>query len=142
MQDLLTVERFYRHPAVAVWAAISEAEAISEWFIKADFKPEPGYRYTFTHEQTVVRGEVLAVRPPSELVYTWVVGDTPTETTVKWVLTEQDGGTLLRIEHSGFSGYEGESAVTMFDASVKGWDSVINELQKYLEPELHAENQQ
>ena len=48
MKDVIKKEHVFNHPIDKVWDAISRAEEISIWFIKADFKAEKGYQYTFT----------------------------------------------------------------------------------------------
>lgn len=131
MKTEIALERYYDHPIEAVWTAISEGGAISEWFIQADFKPEVGYPYKFRHESTVVSGEVLEVEPPTRLVYTWKVGAMPAITTVRWHLTKQGEGTHLLLEHVGFENYE-DSALEMFNSSEQGWQTVIEELEQYL----------
>lgn len=139
MNDTIRKEQFYPHPIKAVWEAISNEAEITAWFIKADFKPEKGYRYTFTHEKTVVRGEVLVAEPVHTLVYTWVVGDPNTITTVKWFLREKDGGTHLTLEHSGISGYPtAELATTMFTNFNGGWDHCLSGLMKHLTSAGHG----
>jgi uncharacterized protein YndB with AHSA1/START domain len=131
MADKIKLERFYNHPIQTVWAAISEVDAISDWFIQADFKPQVGYQYTFTHETTTVRGTVLEVNDPNKLVYTWIVGNTTAVTEVSWSLSPKGSGTQLVLEHDGFDNYQ-ESAVAMFDSSVQGWQAVAEALEKYL----------
>jgi len=128
----------YPHPIDRVWHAISDAAQISEWFIAADFRAEVGFHYTFTHESTIVRGEVLEVDPPRLLVYTWVVGDNPARTTVRWRLQATNAGTELHLEHWGFE-QDPASAVAMFEASTKGWEAVTAELATYLD-RSHAQH--
>ena len=135
MQDVIVREQFYSHPISEVWKAISEGKNISKWFIQADFQPTVGYQYTFTHEDTVIKGEVLEVAPVTTLAYTWIVGETSVATTVRWMLEEKDGGTALKLEHSGISKYPGESAAKMFSSFQGGWASCLNELEGYLEKE-------
>ncbi len=130
-QQRIVKEAVYPHPMDDVWRAISDAAAISEWFIKADFEPRVGTDYTFTHEQTTITGKVLEVEPPSLLVYTWNVSGTDAVTTVKWALAPEGAGTKLTIEHWGFEGF-GENATKMFNVSTHGWDTVAIELEKYL----------
>jgi uncharacterized protein YndB with AHSA1/START domain len=132
MQDLITKRRQFSHPIGRVWEAISRAEEISSWFIQADFKAEVGYRYTFTHQQTKIKGEVVVVKPVTDLAYTWIVEGTEAVTTVHWKLEENSEGTLLTLEHSGISNYPGETAVVMFNNFKGGWDSCVNNLQKHL----------
>jgi uncharacterized protein YndB with AHSA1/START domain len=132
MNDLIKKTYQFNHPIAMVWKAISVAEEISAWFIQADFKAEVGYRYIFTHQQTRITGEVLSVNPVTELAYTWVVEGTEVITTVRWKLEENNEGTLLTLAHSGISNYPGQSAVVMFNNFRGGWDSCVNNLEKYL----------
>ena len=141
MKDIISKEHIFDHPIDKVWNAISKAEEISAWFIKADFKAEPGYRYTFTASAEENCTEITGVvreADPYTLVYTWIVANTDTETIVKWFLEETGEGTRLLLEHSGISNYEGETAVGMFSSFDKGWDNCISELAGYLKQEIHA----
>lgn len=141
MKDVIIKEQVFSYPIQRVWEAISKEEEISTWFIHADFKAEPGYKYTFTAGEekgcTQITGEVKEADPYT-LVYTWIVQNTETETTVKWVLEEVEEGTKLILEHSGISNYPQDTAVTMFGHFGAGWDNCIVELSKYLTQEVHA----
>ncbi len=141
MKDVIIKEHIFNHSIDKVWDAISKAEEISTWFISADFRAEPGFRYTFTAGEekgcTQITGVVKEANPYT-LIYTWVVQDTDTETTVKWVLNKVENGTKLYLEHSGISNYPGDTAVTMFGHFGAGWDNCVSELSKYLTKELHA----
>jgi uncharacterized protein YndB with AHSA1/START domain len=131
----------FPHAIDTVWNAISRAEEISAWFINADFKAEKGYRYTFTaseeHNCTQITGVVKEAEPYT-LVYTWIVQNTETETTVSWHLEAAGEGTRLILEHSGISGYPEKSAVAMFGNFNAGWDNCIVELTTYLKNTVHA----
>lgn len=140
MSDLITKEIFFKHPIDTVWNAISRAEELSTWFIKANFKAEKGYHYTFNSQEedcSEISGTVLQADPYT-LVYTWIVKDNPAETTVKWVLEEMDGGTKLYLEHSGISNYTKETAITMFNSFSGGWDNCIKGLIHYLKQPINA----
>jgi len=141
MNDLITKEHIFTQSIDKVWNAISIAEEISTWFIKADFKAEVGYKYTFTATEErgclQITGEVKKADPYT-LIYTWIVQDTDTETTVKWELEPFEGGTKLHLEHSGISGYPGESAIKFFNDFNGGWANCINKLTSYLTTMEHA----
>ena len=142
MKDVIKKEQLFNHPIDAIWNAITKSEEISTWFIKADFKAEKGYQYTFTAEPnekgcTVISGEIKNANPYI-LIYTWIVGDTSVETTVKWELEAVNGGTKLYLEHSGISNYAGDTAVAMFESFNGGWDNCINELSAYLKELVNA----
>lgn len=130
--DTIKLSHFYEHPPEKVWDALSDEKAISKWFIQADFKPLVGYSYTFTHETTVITGEVLVVNRPECLSYTWVVGGTGVPTVVTWDLERKEGGTELTITHSGIEKY-GDSAVKMFTSFKQGWGQCIAGLETYLQ---------
>lgn len=141
MKDLITKEEVLPHPIEKVWNAISIAEEISTWFIKADFKAQKGYQYTFTASEengcTQITGEVKKADPYT-LIYTWIVAETNVETTVRWVLEETHEGTQLLLEHSGISGYAGDTAVQMFNSFDGGWTNCVNQLAGYLKEQVHA----
>ncbi len=142
MNNVIKKEHEFNHSIDKVWNAISKAEEISTWFIKADFKAEKGYKYTFTSEPnekgcTTISGEVKESSPYT-LIYTWIVADTETETTVTWKLEPTENGTKLYLEHSDISNYEGETAVAMFESFNGGWDNCISGLTTYLKEEVNA----
>jgi uncharacterized protein YndB with AHSA1/START domain len=141
MKDIIKKETVFNHPIDKVWNAISKADEISTWFIKADFKAEKGYKYTFTasedHGCVSITGVVKSANPYT-LIYTWVVQDTNVETTVKWELLSTNEGTKLYLEHSGISNYEGDTAVKMFESFNGGWNGCINQLTSYLKETVHA----
>lgn len=141
MKDVIRKEQIFNHPIDKVWNAISIGEEISNWFINADFKPKPGYKYTFTAGEekgcTQITGVVKEANPYT-LIYTWVVQDTDVETTVKWMLQEVNGSTKLVLEHSGVSNYTADTAVTMFGHFSAGWDNCVSLLTDYLKKEVHA----
>lgn len=140
MKDVIIKEQVFNHSIDKVWNAISNAKELSTWFINADFQAKQGYAYTFKskgEDCTEITG-VVKEADPYTLIYTWVVQNTDTETTVKWVLEEIEGKTKLYLEHSGISNYPGDTAITMFGHFGKGWDNCISELSKYLIEEVHA----
>jgi uncharacterized protein YndB with AHSA1/START domain len=141
MKDVITKEHVFQHPIGKVWDAISKAEEISTWFIKADFKAERGYKYTFFAGEedgcTQITGEVKSADPYT-LVYTWIVQNSETETIVKWDLVETSEGTKLHLEHSGISKYPGDSAVSFFTNFDQGWDNCVKELASFLSKKVHA----
>lgn len=140
MKDKITKEKVFKHPIDKVWNAITKANEISTWFLDADFKAEVGYQYTFNskgEDCSQIQGEVKSASP-YVLIYTWIVKDTPGETTVTWKLETVPEGTKLYLEHSGITNYTGETAVAMFESFDGGWDNCINGLFNYLRQEVDA----
>ncbi len=142
MKDIISKIKVLDHPIEKVWNAISDGEEISTWFIKADFKPEVGYAYTFSsrgEEGCVPITGIVKEANPYTLAYTWVVQDTDTETMVTWKLEDLNGKTKLYLEHSGISKYPSNTAVELFESFDGGWENCINDLAQYLIKEVHAE---
>ncbi|MGM5469413.1 SRPBCC family protein [Flavobacteriaceae bacterium LMO-SS05] len=141
MKDIIKKEQLFNHPIDAVWNAITKAEQISAWFIKADFKAEKGYNYTFTASEDkgclTITGKVKQSNPYT-LVYTWVVQNTNVETTVSWTLEPVGNNTKLILEHSGITNYAGDTAVAMFESFNGGWTNCMNELSNYLKNLVNA----
>ncbi|WP_299890426.1 SRPBCC domain-containing protein [uncultured Lacinutrix sp.] len=142
MKDSITKEKLFNHSIETIWNAISIGEEISTWFIKADFKAEKGYKYTFTASEDkgclTITGEVKEANPYT-LIYTWIVENTTVETTVKWSLEPiSKNETKLYLEHSGISNYAGDTAIAMFESFSGGWDGCINGLIDYLKTEVNA----
>ena len=106
----LVFERQMPHPPEKVWRALTQPWLIEEWLMKNDFVAEVGHRFTFEAKPLpgwsgVVNCEVVAVEPPTRLAYRWGDGSESAvglETVVTWTLTPVDGGTLVRMEQSGF----------------------------------------
>ncbi len=141
MKDSITKEKVFSHSIDKVWKAISVAEEISSWFVKADFKPEVGYKYEFRalgDEVCPLISGVVKEATPYTLIYTWEVENTNVETLVKWELEKEGEHTKLRIEHTGISNYPEDSAIKMFESFNEGWNNCVTELGKFLEKEFHA----
>ena len=141
MNDVITKEALFSHPIDKVWNAISKAEEISKWFIKAKFKAEKGYNYTFEASEEkgcITINGVIKEANPYVLVYSWIVENTNVETIVSWSLEQTPEGTKLILKHSGISNYTGETAIKMFESFSGGWGDCINQLTNYLKTLANA----
>ena len=94
-----------------------------------DFQPEVGHKFSFRSTPVanwngVIESEVRIVEPNRKLSYSWV--SLGLESTVVWTLVATGGGTLLRMEHSGFRSDQ--------DAAYKGanygWQKFIGNLDR------------
>jgi uncharacterized protein YndB with AHSA1/START domain len=75
----LKFEVFYEQPPERVWAALTDATALAAWLMPNDFVPKLGHRFQLrtkpaTGFDRIVNCEVLEIRPPQRLVYSWVGG--------------------------------------------------------------------
>ena len=123
----LTIEREMPHPPEKVWRALTEVPLLDEWLLKSDFQPVVGHTFSFRnapmpHWDGIVHGEVLTVAPPERLAYRWeALG---LNSIVTWTLTPTEGGTLLRMEQSGFGPENGQA----YAGAQFGWNRMLDAL--------------
>jgi uncharacterized protein YndB with AHSA1/START domain len=146
--DRIVVDVFYPHPVSQVWAALTEAPAIEAWLMPNTFEPRVGHSFSFRtapdqNWNGVVDCEVVTVDAPRQLAYTWRNADTQLDTLVTFTLEPAEGGTRLRLEHSGFA-RSGKAGAFAREGLGAGWNSrVLRErLAGYLDgnPVPHREN--
>jgi uncharacterized protein YndB with AHSA1/START domain len=102
----LTFEEFFPHPAEAVWRALTDEAAISEWLMATTgFEPRVGARFRMRTRNLSsdgwVRAEVLELDPPRRMVWAWSVDAAVAPTTVTFELTPEGDGTRLTLTHVG-----------------------------------------
>ena len=125
----LVIERQFAHPPEKVWRAITEGSLVKEWLMENDFQPVVGHRFTFRAKPVpnwngVIDCEVLVVEPNKKLSYTW--GTLGLGSDVVFTLVPAEGGTLLRMEHSGFAPDQ-ENA---YKGANYGWQRFLGNLER------------
>ena len=101
----VVIEKELPHPPEKVWRALTQAPLIKEWIMDNDFQPVVGHSFHFRSTPMpgwngVIDCEVLAVEPNKTLSYSWA--SMGMGTVVVWTLLATNGGTLVRMEQSGF----------------------------------------
>ena len=131
----IVIERETPHPVEKIWRALTKGPLIEEWLMNNDFQPVVGHSFNFRatpmpHWNGVVDCQVLVVEPNRQLSYRWNASGEEAagglKTTVTWTLTPTKGGTLVRMEQSGFRpedecNYQGASY---------GWQKFIEGLER------------
>ncbi len=130
----LVVERHMPHPPEKVWRALTRNHLIAEWLMENDFVARVGHRFTFRARPLpgwsgIVNCEVVAVEPLRTLAYRWGDGtesESGLVTLVTWTLVPRDGGTLVRMEQSGFRPQDGRAWMRMG----VGWPGILERLER------------
>jgi uncharacterized protein YndB with AHSA1/START domain len=127
----VVIERELPHKLEKVWRALTQGWLIKEWMMDNDFQPEVGHKFTFRSKPMpqwngVIESEVLELEPNKKLSYRWVA--LGLESVVVWTLAATEGGTLLRMEHSGFR-VDQEAA---YKGANYGWQKFIGNLERVL----------
>jgi uncharacterized protein YndB with AHSA1/START domain len=125
----LVIEKELPHPPEKVWRALTQGSLIKEWLMDNDLQPVVGHKFKFRSTPAgnwdgVIDSEVLVVEPNKEFSYSW--STLGTETVVVWTLVATSGGTLLRMEHSGF----GADQQANYQGAKYGWQKFIGNLER------------
>jgi uncharacterized protein YndB with AHSA1/START domain len=127
----LVVQRELPHPPEKIWRALTQGPLIKEWLMDNGFQPVVGHVFQFRSTPMprwdgVIDSEVLAVEPNKKLSYTWnALG---LESVVVWTLTPTGGGTLVRMEQSGFRPDQDAN----YQGANYGWRKFIGGLEQVL----------
>ena len=125
----LTKEIWIDAPPEKVYGYLVEPELTVRWFGEESWNvPQTGGLYRVSVRGNVVRGEFVELDPGRRVVYTWGWEGPdqihePGATTVEWDLEAVDGGTRVRLRHSGLT----EEGVSRHS---EGWDHFVPELAK------------
>ncbi|HEV7367923.1 SRPBCC domain-containing protein [Arenibaculum sp.] len=133
-QDIV-VEEILPHAPETIWKTLTTGELIGRWMmVPAGFEPVEGTSFTFQTSPAgawdgVIRCQVLEVVPNERLAYAWKGGHegnvgygSRLDTVVTWTLSRADGGTRLRLVHSGFVRPTNDTA---FENMSEGWKKVV-----------------
>ncbi len=147
-QDALVSEVHIAAPPERVFQALVDRNQVMQWWDSPEcpieafsMDPKPGgrWRYDTRKSQMTINGiskfhcegEVLEWNPPRVLAYTWIANwhERPAQrTVVRWELAACEGGTLLRVTHSGLA----DLPVSRKDYS-GGWPGVVEAIKKLVE---------
>lgn len=148
-QDTIVAEIQISAPPERVFKAISDADELQRWFggspecpVKTwKMEPRVGGRYSYATEKGTIavngvsefecHGEILEFDPPRVLAYSWIANwhdDPKSRTLVRWELTSIQGGTHVRVTHSGLA-----SLPVARKDYAGGWPGVVEHLKKFVE---------
>ncbi|MBA3870487.1 MAG: SRPBCC domain-containing protein [Anaerolineae bacterium] len=127
--DSIVIDIFYPYPVSRVWDALVDSESLAEWLMPNDFVPQVGHRFTFVPSAQqgwsgVIECEVVEVKDQSRISYTWNNEPSHLESLVTFSLEPAQGGTNLRLEHTGFES-AGQAGLSIRDMLGKGWNSRV-----------------
>jgi uncharacterized protein YndB with AHSA1/START domain len=125
----LVIEKELPHPPEKIWRALTQGPLIKEWLMDNDFQPVVGHRFNFRSTPVpnwngVIDCEVLVVEPNRKLSYSW--GSLGLESVVVWTLVATEGGTLVRMEQSGFRPEQEAN----YRGAKYGWQKFIGGLER------------
>jgi uncharacterized protein YndB with AHSA1/START domain len=125
----LVIEKELHHAPEKVWRALTEGPLIKEWLMDNDFQPAVGHQFTLRSTPVpnwdgIIKCQVLVVEPNQKLSYTWATMGM--ESAVVFTLAAKDGGTLVRMEQSGFASDQDFA----YKGATYGWTAFLGKLEK------------
>lgn len=119
----------FPHPPEVVWDYLTKSELLAQWLVPNDFKPIIGHEFQFGAKPKLKIGfdgriycKVLEIVPYKKLAYSWKGGmskENPSlDSIVTWTLSSSEKGTVLSLEHSGFTGFKNYLPYIIMN---KGW---------------------
>ena len=135
----IVVDEVFPHAPETIWKTLTSVELMGRWLgmAPAGFAPVVGNRFTYRTTAAgkwdgTIRCEVLEVIPNERFVYSWRGGHednvgygAPLDTIVTFTLEPADGGTRLRLVHSGFVLPRNDSAYRNMSG---GWSQIVPQI--------------
>ncbi|MBB6519820.1 SRPBCC family protein [Pseudoteredinibacter isoporae] len=128
----IIVEQTFDTTIDVLWEAITQQGSLQQWLFPEieSFRAEMGFETEFTvnvdGKGYVHQWKILDVIPGEKLVYQWRYKGFPGNSTVSWVLTENQGRTHLLFTHSGHETIQGDD-IFSYENGLAGWRYLIQE---------------
>jgi len=131
----IVVDEVFPHAPETIWKTLTDGPVMGRWLMPpTGFAPVEGTSFTFQTTPAgewdgMIRCQVLEVVENQRLAFAWKGGHegnkgygAPLDTVVTWTLSPAEGGTRVRMVHSGFVLPTNESA---FSNMSQGWKKVV-----------------
>jgi len=135
----IVIDELFPHAPETIWKTLTSSELMGKWVRMAPSGFEPVVGNHFTYQTTpaggwdgVIHCEVLEVIPNQLFRYSWRGGHesnvgygAPLDTIVTFTLARAEGGTRLRMVHSGFVLPRNETAYRNMSG---GWTNAVERI--------------
>jgi uncharacterized protein YndB with AHSA1/START domain len=131
----IVVDEVFPHAPETIWKTLTDGPVMGRWLMAPNgFEPVEGTSFTFQTTPAgewdgVIRCHVLEVVENQRLAFAWKGGHEGNlgygsllDTVVTWTLIRAEGGTRVRMVHSGFELPKNENAFTKMS---QGWKKVV-----------------
>ncbi|MGK6321024.1 SRPBCC family protein [Sphingomonas sp. DT-204] len=135
----IVVDEIFPHAPETIWKTLTSGALMGRWLgmEPSGFEPVVGNRFTYRTTPAgewdgTIQCEVLEVIPDTRFAYSWKGGHegnvgygSRLDTVVTFTLESVDGGTRLRLVHSGFVLPRNDSAYRTMSG---GWTQVVSRI--------------
>jgi uncharacterized protein YndB with AHSA1/START domain len=144
--EKMTVERsiWINATRERVWNAITDAEQIMKWW-GADHweieKLEVGAGVKFGDAEDQLLATIVVLDPPQKFSIRWPPQEAyhNIEVFTTYELTEENGGTTIKVSETGFEALPEDVRQKRFDQTAKGYETVLAGLKNYVEGPAQGE---
>lgn len=137
--DQIRRELVLNAPIEKVWAALTRAEYVKNWFgdiAEIDLRPGGKAKFGWSELDDSSEAIVEIVERPTRFSYRWeAIRNTPIEeasTLVEFTLEAAGEGTKLTMVESGFASLPEDVYEHQLEANTSGWDAELGDLIDYL----------
>ncbi|MEO7265112.1 MAG: SRPBCC domain-containing protein [Ferruginibacter sp.] len=126
----IIIERSLNASMEKVWKAISDKDAMKEWYFDiAEFEPEPGFEFQFhgkgkEGEDYLHLCKVIEAIQGKKLSYTWRYDGYEGNSLVTFELFAEGEYTKLRLTHHGLETFPAGSNAFARENFVEGWNFI------------------
>lgn len=136
----LTITAEFDAQRELVWRALTERDLMRQWYFDlTEFRAEVGFKFEFwageDHgKQWKHLCEVTEVEPETKIGYSWKYDGYSGISYVLFELFDANGGTLLKLTHSGIDTFPADVPELALHNFETGWNHIINNsLKNFLE---------
>ena len=138
-QQPFVIERNYNAPINKVWKAITDKDQMKQWYFDlADFKPEPGFEFSFDSgkENKVYHHicKIIEVVPHKKLKYSWRYEGYEGMSYVTFELFDEGETTKVKLTHEGLETFPQNNQDFAKESCAQSWTYIlVTSLQAFLE---------
>ncbi len=138
-QEPLVIERTYNAPVERVWKAITDKDAMKQWYFAIkEFRAEPGFEFTFeghNEERTYLHiCRVTEVVIERKLAYSWRYQGYDGISHVSFELFREGNKTRLKLTHAGLESFPQDLPDFKKENFITGWTEITGkQLKNFLE---------
>ncbi len=139
MNQPVIVERVFAVGSERLWKALTDNHEMKQWYFDLpEFDPVAGFEFQFyggkdEANQYLHHCCITEVVPGKKLSYSWRYAGYEGSSLVTFELTEEPGGTRLKVTHSGLDTFPPIDDFARHNFET-GWTAIVNQsLKQYLE---------
>jgi len=128
------VEKTVNAPVERVWRALTDKADMKKWYFDlSDFRPEPGFEFSFAGQghkgqKYIHHCRITEAVPNRKLVYTWKYEGYSGESVVTFELTPEGSSTKVKLTHTGLGTFPANNPDFDRSSFNQGWSELIGKL--------------